>query len=287
MPSGPAVPVASATPSPLVSTDTMASGSAWPDTLVPPSAITSPVAGSGAVTSGAATITGGAILPAGSCTVTITISPSVSGVGRSMMKRPSAPATPVMSGMPSPSMSICTVAPGSVVPVTVVPSGDSVTPWAEAGGVVSGEATVAAGPTLPAVSRTVTLTVRPSATAGDRVAVKRPSAPAVTVKSAVPSALTSISTVAPASACPVNCVPAALKLNPVAAVGGVVSATGGGGVLPPRSSSSPPLLSAAMPPPASANPPNMPAIPRPPPPPAAAAPAAPRLAKSAATPCGT
>ncbi len=227
----------------------MAPGSALPITLPPSGATCTPVAGAGAVVSGAVAWVGGLTLPDGSVTTTVTVSPLVSGGFSGTSKLPSGPTTTVVSGWPSPLLSTPTVAPGSALPITLPPSGATCTPVAGAGAVVSGATTCAGGLALPAGSVTTTVTVCPSVSGGFNGAVKLPLESAITVMSGLPSPLVSMPTLAPASAWPLMPLPSGATFSPLAAFGGVVS-----GGTPPPPPPPPPLLESATPPPITAAP---------------------------------
>ncbi|CRO76830.1 hypothetical protein PAERUG_P52_2_London_26_VIM_2_02_13_03997 [Pseudomonas aeruginosa] len=200
--------------------------------------------------SGASAVTGVLLLPAGSVTTTVTVSPLVSGGFSGTSKLPSGPTTTVVSGWPSPSVSTPTVAPGSALPVTLLPSGATCTSVAGAGAVVSGAVTWAGGLALPAGSVTTTVTVWPLVSGGFSGAVKLPLASAITVRSGLPSPLVSMPTLAPASAWPLMLLPSGAIFRPLAAFGGVVS----GGTEEPPPPPPPLLLEIATPAPMAAAP---------------------------------
>ncbi|CRQ47053.1 hypothetical protein PAERUG_P49_London_7_VIM_2_01_13_01135 [Pseudomonas aeruginosa] len=200
--------------------------------------------------SGASTVTGVLLLPAGSVTITVTVSPLVSGGFSGTSKLPSGPTTTVVSGWPSPSVSTPTVEPGSALPVTLLPSGATCTSVAGAGAVVSGAVTWAGGLALPAGSVTTTVTVWPLVSGGFSGAVKLPLASAITVRSGLPSPLVSMPTLAPASAWPLMLLPSGAIFRPLAAFGGVVS----GGTEEPPPPPPPLLLEIATPAPMAAAP---------------------------------
>ncbi len=250
LPPGPTTTVVSGWPSPSVSTPTVAPGSALPVTLLPSGATCTSVAGAGAVVSGASTVTGVLLLPAGSVTITVTVSPLVSGGFSGTSKLPPGPTTTVVSGWPSPSVSTPTVEPGSALPVTLLPSGATCTSVAGAGAVVSGAVTWAGGLALPAGSVTTTVTVWPLVSGGFSGAVKLPLASAITVRSGLPSPLVSMPTLAPASAWPLMLLPSGAIFRPLAAFGGVVS----GGTEEPPPPPPPLLLEIAAPAPMAAAP---------------------------------
>ena len=100
--------------------------------------------------SGACTAVSGETLPAGSVWETSSSWPLACGVVRVMLKLPSAATTAVPSGLPAASWTV-TVAPGSPVPVTAVPSADTLATGA-AGAVRSGAVTVTGVETLWAAS---------------------------------------------------------------------------------------------------------------------------------------
>ena len=115
-----------------------------------------------------------------------------------------------------------TVAPGSPLPVTVVPSVDTATSVAADGAVVSGAVTVAAVDSLPAESFTFTDNVSPFIAAGLNVTVNSPLAGTVAVPNTLPFASVMV-TVAPGSPLPVTVVPSVDTATSVAADGAVVS----------------------------------------------------------------
>ncbi len=250
LPPGPTTTVVSGWPSPSVSTPTVAPGSALPVTLLPSGATCTSVAGAGAVVSGASTVTGVLLLPAGSVTITVTVSPLVSGGFSGTSKLPPGPTTTVVSGWPSPSVSTPTVEPGSALPMTLLPPGVTCTSVAGAGAVVSGAVTWAGGLALPAGSVTTTVTVWPLVSGGFSGAVKLPLASAITVRSGLPSPLVSMPTLAPASAWPLMLLPSGAIFRPLAAFGGVVS----GGTEEPPPPPPPLLLEIATPAPMAAAP---------------------------------
>ncbi len=88
--------------------------------------------------SGASAVTGVLLLPAGSVTITVTVSPLVSGGFSGAVKLPLASAITVRSGLPSPLVSMPTLAPASAWPLMLLPSGAIFRPLAAFGGVVSG-----------------------------------------------------------------------------------------------------------------------------------------------------
>ncbi len=200
--------------------------------------------------SGASAVTGVLLLPAGSVTITVTVSPLVSGGFSGTSKLPPGPTTTVVSGWPSPSVSTPTVEPGSALPVTLLPSGATCTSVAGAGAVVSGAVTWAGGLALPAGSVTTTVTVWPLVSGGFSGAVKLPLASAITVRSGLPSPLVSMPTLAPASAWPLMLLPSGAIFRPLAAFGGVVS----GGTEEPPPPPPPLLLEIATPAPMAAAP---------------------------------
>ncbi|CRX08963.1 hypothetical protein PAERUG_P62_London_9_VIM_2_01_14_03960 [Pseudomonas aeruginosa] len=200
--------------------------------------------------SGASAVTGVLLLPAGSVTTTVTVSPLVSGGFSGTSKLPPGPTITVVSGWPSPSVSTPTVEPGSALPVTLLPSGATCTSVAGAGAVVSGAVTWAGGLALPAGSVTTTVTVWPLVSGGFSGAVKLPLASAITVRSGLPSPLVSMPTLAPASAWPLMLLPSGAIFRPLAAFGGVVS----GGTEEPPPPPPPLLLEIATPAPMAAAP---------------------------------
>ncbi len=80
----------------------------------------------------------GLLLPDGSVTITVTVSPLVSGGFSGAVKLPLASAITVTSGLPSPLVSMPTLAPASAWPLMLLPSGAIFRPLAAFGGVVSG-----------------------------------------------------------------------------------------------------------------------------------------------------
>ena len=100
-----------------------------------------------------------------------------------------------------------TVAPGSPVPVTMLPVASRLATGAS-GAVLSGAATTAGGEALPAASVWTTDSVPPFACAGVTGTVKRPSAPTVPLPIAAPPGADTV-TVAPGSPVPVTCAPSA------------------------------------------------------------------------------
>ncbi|MNS63809.1 hypothetical protein D3C72_969140 [compost metagenome] len=120
-------------PLPSVST-TVLPGSAVPLRLEPLLGLICGASGK----SGACTVAGGLLLPAGSVTTTVTVSPLVSGGFSGIWNLPSGPTTTLTSVCPSPLLSMPTVAPGSAVPLILLPSGAICSPLAGAGAVVSG-----------------------------------------------------------------------------------------------------------------------------------------------------
>ena len=139
-------------------TVTVAPASPLPLTTVP-TPFTAAVRPSGAVMSGACTATSGEALPAGSVCETSSNWPLAWGVVRVIEKLPSAATGPVPSGLPAASWTV-TVAPGSPVPVTTVPSGETLATGA-AGGVMSGAVTLTGVETLWAASAWVTCNTWP------------------------------------------------------------------------------------------------------------------------------
>ena len=144
-------------------TVTVAPGSPLPVTTVPPPPIAA-VRPSGAVMSGACTAVSGETLPAGSAWETSSSWPLACGVVRVTLKLPPAATRAVPSGLPAASWTL-TVAPGSPVPVTTVPSADTLATGA-AGGVMSGAVRLTVGEWLPAPSVCPTVSVPPLAWGG-------------------------------------------------------------------------------------------------------------------------
>ena len=201
LPLGSVTVVKSGSPSPSTSTSTVEPGSAVPPMTVPLLGSTTGAAGAVASTTAVA---GPETLPVGSVAVAVIVAPSAMGVPGVTDQRPSAPATTVKSGVPSPLTSILTVEPASADPLMTVPFEGSIT--GAAGAVES--TTARPGPeVLPAASVAVAVTAVPSASRVGGVTVQLPLAPATTVKSAAPSPLISIRTVAPGSAEPLMVVP--------------------------------------------------------------------------------
>ena len=97
------------------------------------------------------------MLPAASVAVTVTITPSESGVSGVILQLPSPSAMTVKSGVPSPSTSTLTVAPASAVPVISVPLPASTV--GIAGGVVSITTVPEFAPSLPSASVAITVAV--------------------------------------------------------------------------------------------------------------------------------
>ncbi|MNH27194.1 hypothetical protein D3C79_872940 [compost metagenome] len=175
---------------------TVLPGSAVPPTVLPSGLTVTPVAGSGSVLSGAVTVIGAELLPAGSVTITVTVSPLFWVVGSVTLKLPSAFTGTVVS-TPAPSRTVTVSAPGAL-PLTVVPSSLTSTPVGRAGGVMSGALIGVLSETLPAASVRVTCRGWPSSCAGASGTVKLPPAGTTTVPSRSPPALRT-STVLPAS----------------------------------------------------------------------------------------
>ncbi len=158
----PAVPVPMIVPS-GARTVTVAPASAWPLTMVPvvSTLAVSPI---GAVVSSAVSASGGETLPAASAWTTDRAWPLSCALAKATEKLPSAATVAVPRGCPLTSRTV-TVAPGSPVPFTSVPSAEMV-PTGASGAVRSGAATVAGVETLPAASPCVTCNVSPSIWAG-------------------------------------------------------------------------------------------------------------------------
>ena len=131
----------------------LAPASAWPLTMVPvPSTLAvSPV---GAVVSSAVSASGGETLPAASVWTTDSVWPSRCALDSWTAKLPSAAAWPVPSICPAASRTV-TVAPGSPLPFTKVPSAETV-PSGASGAVRSGATGARGRETLPATSACVT-----------------------------------------------------------------------------------------------------------------------------------
>ena len=128
-----------------------------PVTLAP-SAATVAVGVSGVslgIRSGDTALLGGETLPAASACVRVSTWPLVSAVLNVTLKLPSAPTGTVASTSPTGSV-IVTVAPISPVPLTIVPSAETVA-TGPAGGVPSSAVTMVSGDPFPAASAWVTL----------------------------------------------------------------------------------------------------------------------------------
>ena len=140
-----------------------------------------------------------------------------------------------------------TVAPGSPVPVMLVPL-PLIVAVGTTGGVMSGAAAVAGGETFPAASLCTTVTGWPLVWGGLTGMLKVPSVPTVPVPITLPAPSVT-RTVAPASPVPRTLAPLAVKLA-VGVAGGCVS-TEGPGWFPPLP---PPPATAATSPPTPATP---------------------------------
>ena len=219
------LPSASAVPVPITSpaaffTSTVAPGSVRPVTVVP-SAFNVAAGAAGAVLSSAVTVAESETLPAGSLTVTFTVSPLVCAGFSTTSKSPLASAVPVPITLPAPSFT-STVEPGSALPVTFVPSSLTSKSVGSDGLVLSPAVTSAASETLPDGSFAVTSSASPLVCAGFNTTSKSPLASAVPVPITSPAAFFT-STVEPGSALPVTFVPSVLTSNSVGAAGAVLS----------------------------------------------------------------
>ncbi len=184
-----------------------------------PSAESVASGGAGGVMSGAVTVATGETLPAASVWVTDRVSPLACGVVSGALKLPSAATVTVASTLLSGARTI-RVAPGSPVPLMLVPSAPTV-PTGAVGATRSGVTATLAGEVLPAASVWMADSVWPLATPVGRATPKLPSLPTVAVPIGWPPASTTC-TVAPGSPVPVSCVPSALTVT-IGAVGAVIS----------------------------------------------------------------
>ncbi len=174
-------------------------------TIEPTSSVTPLIVGAAGAVTSPVTVTDadGPVLPAASVTVTPITVPTGSGVVGVYVHAPLGSATTVASGVPSPFVSMFTVAPASAVPDNDVPSVAFTV--GIAGAVVSTVRPNAAlgALTLPAASVAVTvIACAPSPSAVPGVNVQCPDASAVVRPSSVAPSYTLI--VLPASAVPLN-----------------------------------------------------------------------------------
>ncbi|MNM74074.1 hypothetical protein D3C81_858240 [compost metagenome] len=162
--------------------------------------------------SGAGRSTAADTLPVGSRCSTVKAWPLVCGGSRVSSKVPS-PATSTLPSTAPSGLRTITVAPGSPVPVTVVPLSSMLGLPTTCGGVLSG-AVKSTGPALlPRLSVASTVRLSPLRCGGSRVTSKRPSAPTVAVPSTVPSAARTV-TIEPLWPWPVRCRPALSMASP-------------------------------------------------------------------------
>ncbi|MNH97832.1 hypothetical protein D3C73_505380 [compost metagenome] len=119
VPPAPTVPVPTTTPSAVV-TVTAAPASPLPVSCAPFGVTTRLVGASGGVRSGVVAVPGPDSLPAVSVRTTLSDPPSVFGVVRVMEKLPLVPTVPVPTMLSSASLMV-TAAPGSPLPLTIVP----------------------------------------------------------------------------------------------------------------------------------------------------------------------
>ena len=145
-------------------TVTRAPGSPVPATDAP-SAATVAVGAAGAVTSSATSAVERETLPAASACVTDSVWPSSCGVASVATKPPAGVTVAVARIVPSAARTEM-VAPGSPVPVTMVPVASSVASGA-AGAVRSGAVAVAGGETSPSAAVCVTRTISASISGGE------------------------------------------------------------------------------------------------------------------------
>ena len=233
----------STTPAALV-TVTVAPGSPVPVRVLPSAVNASAPGAPGAVVSAAIKAVAGEVLPDASVCVALRVSPLVWGGFRVRLNVPSAATSAEPSTTPAALVTV-TVAPGSPVPVKVLPSAANARAPGAAGAVISGAVITTGSELLPAPSVTITSSDSPLACGAGKTTWKLPSASTVPVPTTLPWASRMI-TVALVSALPETLLPSAAKASPVGAVGAVVSVGGTGGAASPPPPPPPPPDTAAV-----------------------------------------